>query len=256
MPYPISSDVSPAQPTLSAQYNNLRADALRLGQASADVVDLATFFKRYISGVSLVYLATNRIRAVYNASYPPTIMINGLMVQANANVDLPAGMFTVQQPPITFSPTMQPAAHPLPSASTPLLPKGLINGSLAQPIGMAHQSPMSPLTPTTPQVSPRLIMTPAILRVFTTPLTQNPMVSGRSPACWCCSTAMLLTALVKLCLPLSCVIQRPCIQPWLGLDPTTWTSPQVQTLQPVRFFQNAVSRLQVITESLHGSEAL
>jgi len=94
MPYPISSDVSPAQPTLSAQYNNLRADALRLGQASADVVDLATFFKRYISGVSLVYLATNRIRAVYNASYPPTIMINGLMVQANANVDLPAGMFT------------------------------------------------------------------------------------------------------------------------------------------------------------------
>ena len=36
MTYPLSSEVSSGQPTAAAQYNNLRRDALRLGQADAD----------------------------------------------------------------------------------------------------------------------------------------------------------------------------------------------------------------------------
>jgi hypothetical protein len=94
MTYPQSSDVAPAQPTLAAHYNNLRSDALRLGQANADTVDLAAFLKRYVQGVTLTYLATNRLRIIFNASLPPTLMINGFMLQAYANVDLPAGMFS------------------------------------------------------------------------------------------------------------------------------------------------------------------
>lgn len=94
MPYPLSSDVSPAQPTLAAQYNNLRSDALRLGQLNADAVDLARFFKAYMQGITLVYLATNRLRINYDAKNPPTLMINGFMLQAYANVDLAAGLFS------------------------------------------------------------------------------------------------------------------------------------------------------------------
>ena len=94
MTYPLSSDVAAAQPTLAAQYNNLRADAIRLGQALADTVDLSQFLKRYVSGVTLTYLATNRLRVNYDASLPPSIMINGYMLQAYANVDLPAGLFS------------------------------------------------------------------------------------------------------------------------------------------------------------------
>ena len=39
-------------------------------------------------------LATNRLRVPYNTTRPPVIMINGCMLQAAANVDLAAGMFS------------------------------------------------------------------------------------------------------------------------------------------------------------------
>ncbi|MRR29452.1 hypothetical protein EG834_03760 [bacterium] len=94
MPYPLSSPVSAGQPTQASHYNDLRTDATRLGQAPADSVDLATFFKRFAQAIVVTYLATARIRIPYNAAMPPTIMINGYMLQANANVDLPAGLFS------------------------------------------------------------------------------------------------------------------------------------------------------------------
>jgi hypothetical protein len=92
--YPSSQDVSAGQPTSVVQYNQLRADALTLGAAAADAVPVGTFLGGYISGISLAYLATNRLRVAYYAAFPPTLMIRGTMCQAQANVDLPTGSFS------------------------------------------------------------------------------------------------------------------------------------------------------------------
>ncbi len=94
MTYPLSTDVSTGQPTAAAHYNALRADALRLGQAEADSVKVAQFLNRYQSGIRLQYLATNRLRVPYVTTSPATLMINGCMCQAGANVDLAAGLFS------------------------------------------------------------------------------------------------------------------------------------------------------------------
>jgi hypothetical protein len=92
--YPLSNDVSPGQPTASSQYNNLRKDALTLGAASEDARTLGQFFTRYICGVRIDYLATNRLRVPFLTTNPPTLMINGYLCQSAANVDLPAGSFS------------------------------------------------------------------------------------------------------------------------------------------------------------------
>ena len=94
MTYPLSSPVSAGQPTASDHYNNLRKDALNLGQADPDVVNLGTFLKRFAAGMKLEYLANNRVRVPYTAANPPTLMINGFMLQASTNVDLPAGLIS------------------------------------------------------------------------------------------------------------------------------------------------------------------
>lgn len=94
MTYPLSSEVSAGQPTAAAQYNNLRLDALTLGQPVTDAVKLQTFLRKYISGMKIQYLAANRLRVPYDPNNPPTIMINGCMLQATDNVDLPAGQFS------------------------------------------------------------------------------------------------------------------------------------------------------------------
>jgi len=94
MTYPASSDVSAGQPTASAHYNNLRKDALHLGQSSADSVNLGTFFSQYIQNVSLVYLATNRVYCPYVADRPARIMINGYLLGQVADIVLPAGQFS------------------------------------------------------------------------------------------------------------------------------------------------------------------
>lgn len=94
MTYPTSMDVAAGQPTQAAHYNTLRGDALRLGAAEADSVKLGAFLGRYASGVRLQYLAANRVRVPYVTTNPPTLMINGVMCQAAANVDLAAGLFS------------------------------------------------------------------------------------------------------------------------------------------------------------------
>jgi len=92
--YPSSNDVSPGQPTASSQYNNLRKDALTLGAAPEDARALGQFFIRYICGVRVEYLASNRLRVPFLTTNPPTLMINGYLCQSAANVDLPAGCFS------------------------------------------------------------------------------------------------------------------------------------------------------------------
>lgn len=87
MSYPASSDVTSGQATLASQYNNLRADALRFSQASADAVNLGEMLGRYSSWVRLEYLATNKIRVPYSAGRPPALMVNGYLLKASANVD-------------------------------------------------------------------------------------------------------------------------------------------------------------------------
>jgi hypothetical protein len=88
MAYPLSSNVSAGDPTLSAHYNNLRSDAINLGQPAADVVTLAAFLERFESRLTLERLSTDKIRVPASAAAPVSIMVAGFMVQAAANVDL------------------------------------------------------------------------------------------------------------------------------------------------------------------------
>ncbi len=88
MTYPLSSNVSAGDPTLSSHYNNLRSDALHLGQAAADVVTLATLLERYESRLTLERLSTDKVRVPASAAAPVSIVVAGCMLQATANVDL------------------------------------------------------------------------------------------------------------------------------------------------------------------------
>jgi hypothetical protein len=94
MTYPISTEVSAGQPTAADHYNNLRKDALTLGQMPENAIHLAAFLKRFVSGMKIEALATNRLRVPYDAANPATVMINGYMLQAAANVDLPSSQFS------------------------------------------------------------------------------------------------------------------------------------------------------------------
>jgi hypothetical protein len=88
MAYPLSSNVSAGDATLSAHYNNLRSDALLLGQPSADVINLAALLERYESRLTLERLSTDQVRVPASATAPVSLIISGFMVQAVANVDL------------------------------------------------------------------------------------------------------------------------------------------------------------------------
>lgn len=91
MTYPLSSDVSSGQPTAAAQYNNLRADALRLGQPAADSVLVGQLLEAYSSRLTLEALDSNRLRVPASAQEPVCLMIDGCAVRAEANVDLAPG---------------------------------------------------------------------------------------------------------------------------------------------------------------------
>ena len=94
MPYPNSSDVSAGQPTASAHYNNLRKDAVFLGNVSADSISLGKLLSTYILNIDIEYLTTNRLRVPYVTTAPGTLVIEGCMLQQIDNVDLPAGQFS------------------------------------------------------------------------------------------------------------------------------------------------------------------
>jgi len=88
MTYPLSSAVSAGDATLATHYNNLRSDALFLGQPAANAVNLAALLERYESRLKIERLNTDQLRIVASAAEPVSLMISGYMVQAVANVDL------------------------------------------------------------------------------------------------------------------------------------------------------------------------
>ena len=94
MTYPTSSDVAGGQPTLAAHYNNLRKDAVYLGNISTESINLASFLAGVVTGLKLEYLATNRVKVPHVAAAPATLMIDGYLLQSYADVELPAGAFS------------------------------------------------------------------------------------------------------------------------------------------------------------------
>lgn len=94
MAYPLSSPVSASQPTAYQHYNNLRLDALHLGQSNLDSVTLGSALCALHSGVNLIYLATDRVRVPYDPINPPVLYIDGYLCKATANVDLAASSFS------------------------------------------------------------------------------------------------------------------------------------------------------------------
>ena len=91
MTYPVSSDVIAGQPTASAHYNNLRADALRLGAAAADSANVGEVLARFENCIALERLSTDRVRVPGSSARPASLVIDGVPVRSVANVDLPSG---------------------------------------------------------------------------------------------------------------------------------------------------------------------
>ena len=87
----LSADVSSGQPTAAAQFNNLRADALRFGAAAADAQPISTLLQRFSSGITLQVLGTNRVRVPALPTTPVNIVVDGYPLSTAANVDLPGG---------------------------------------------------------------------------------------------------------------------------------------------------------------------
>jgi len=92
MAYPSSSTVSSGQPTAASQYNNLRKDALYLGQSYNDSLLLGNFFAKFASGFKLILYSVSRLKLVIDTKNPPTIVINGCLLQMNSNVVTGSGL--------------------------------------------------------------------------------------------------------------------------------------------------------------------
>lgn len=91
MTYPESANVSAGDGTLASHYNNLRADGVFLGQVAADSVPLGTLLERYESRLELELLDTTKIRVPASATAPVSLLIDGYLCQAVADVDLDGG---------------------------------------------------------------------------------------------------------------------------------------------------------------------
>ena len=91
MTYPESANVSAGDATLASHYNDLRSDAVLLGKAAADAVSLGTALERYESRLEIERLDTTKLRVLASASAPVSLLIDGYLCQAVANVDLGAG---------------------------------------------------------------------------------------------------------------------------------------------------------------------
>jgi hypothetical protein len=92
MTYPLSTDVVAGQLTAADHYNNLRADALRLGQAAADSLNVAEVFSRFEQNLTIQLLGTDRLRVPCSTTAPVILVIDGYFVlRSTVNVDLPSG---------------------------------------------------------------------------------------------------------------------------------------------------------------------
>lgn len=91
MSYPTSSDVAAGDITAAAQYNNLRADALRLGQAAADAVNVGSMLELYETNLKIIRLNTTQLRIEASLTSPVSLNVYGFPVRTVANVDLAIG---------------------------------------------------------------------------------------------------------------------------------------------------------------------
>jgi hypothetical protein len=91
MTYPESAAVSAGQPTAVDHYNKLRLDALYFGQAAADAVAVGALLSRWEKNLNIVLLDTDRVRVEASPTSTVELMIDGVPVQATANVDLASG---------------------------------------------------------------------------------------------------------------------------------------------------------------------
>jgi len=91
MSYPLSADVAAGDPTQAAHYNNLRSDALRLGQLAADGFNLGSLLECFESKLTIQRLSTNKVRVPGTALLPVDLVIAGVPLRSVANVDLAAG---------------------------------------------------------------------------------------------------------------------------------------------------------------------
>lgn len=100
MVYPLSEQWSDDDGVKRQNLNRMRADAQYLGkvkklnkdndgEGDPQAVNLGTFLERYIFNCRPELLGTTQIRVPFTADRPPTIMINGFMLQAEADVDSP-----------------------------------------------------------------------------------------------------------------------------------------------------------------------
>jgi hypothetical protein len=88
MSYPLSADVAAGDITAASHYNNLRSDAMRLGNLAADSVNLGLLLKFFESQLTIKILGTTRIYVPASAAVPVSLVISGTPVQAVANVEL------------------------------------------------------------------------------------------------------------------------------------------------------------------------
>lgn len=90
MSYPNSSAVVAGDATLASHYNNLRSDALLMGQSDADAISLGLLLERYESRLKIVRSGTDLLLISADASSPVSLMVDGFMVQITANLLLAA----------------------------------------------------------------------------------------------------------------------------------------------------------------------
>lgn len=90
MSYPLSSPITPGDPTLACQYNNLRLDALYLGKVAADSITLGKLLDSYETNLKLQKLNTAQVVVPASDSDTVSLFIEGYLVQALSNVELPS----------------------------------------------------------------------------------------------------------------------------------------------------------------------
>lgn len=88
--YPASDDAVVGEKPIIEDVNKIRKDTLYLGSVAADAKLLGDFLARYTNYVVCEVLGTTQIRIIFSTEQPPTLMINGYMLLATANVDSPA----------------------------------------------------------------------------------------------------------------------------------------------------------------------
>ncbi len=91
MTYPLSSPVTAGDATLASHHNNLLLDAVYLGQSSDDAVALGAALERYATRLEIEKISAAAVRVPASATAPVSLVIQGFLCQAVANVDLAGG---------------------------------------------------------------------------------------------------------------------------------------------------------------------